>query len=97
MSYLDDMAISRRPYVAFAVLGARDVTYSVAAVTTVDEYIVNVPLQGYLVALSDFDVWQVRLACAYSFHRHEFSEAMTLKSLSTLSGSEMSASSAVSQ
>ncbi len=59
MSYLDDMGISRRPYVALAVLGAREVTYSVAAVTVVDDYLVNVPLRGLLVDLDDFDTWQV--------------------------------------
>jgi hypothetical protein len=75
MSYLDDMAISRRPYVAFAVLGAQDVTYSVAAVTAVDNYIVNVPLQGYLVALTDFAVWQVRHACTHMQHMHALDTA----------------------
>ncbi|BDA48996.1 hypothetical protein COCOBI_13-1060 [Coccomyxa sp. Obi] len=58
LAYLDDMAISRRPYIAMAALGARDITYSVAAVTALDDYIVNVPLRGYIMALDDFDAWQ---------------------------------------
>ncbi|CAL8463891.1 g3426 [Coccomyxa elongata] len=58
MSYLDDMAISRRPYKAMAALGAQDITYKVVALTDLDDYIVNVPLRGYILALDDFHVWQ---------------------------------------
>ncbi len=63
MSYLDDMAISRRPYKAMAALGAQDITYKVVALTDLDDYIVNVPLRGYILALDDFHVWQVTPLC----------------------------------
>ena len=63
MSYLDDMTISRRPYKAMAAIGAQDITYKVVALTDLDDYIVNVPLRGYILALDDFNVWQVTPMC----------------------------------